>query len=130
MNKNDNGIVKEMAGIIICYGLLLQVAFLFLARRCLYVSSGLWIGIMLAVFMLVYMYRILMAGMGGEVEAVKKYVLRHSVIRYFTVVIVFGIVIFAHLGNPLSCFAGIIGLKVAAYLQPAAHRFLENRRRN
>lgn len=129
MHKNDNGIVKEMTAIILCYGLLWQVALIFLAKRRFYASSGLWLGIMLAVFMLVYMYRVLAASMGGESAAVEKYVLRHSIIRYITVVVVYGIVIFAHLGNPLSCFAGILGLKAAAYLQPVLHRFLENRRR-
>ena len=127
-HKSDNGIVKEMIAIILCYGLLLQVALIFLMNRKLYGSVGFWIGIMLAVFMLVYMYRILSISIGGEPKAVEKYVLRHSIIRYVTVVAVYGIVIFAHLGNPLTCFIGVLGLKVAAYLQPHLHRFLESRR--
>lgn len=129
MFKSDNGIVKEMTAIILCYGLLLQVALVFLKSCSLYAASGLWLGIMLAEFMLVYMYRVLAASMGGEPGAVEKYVQRHSVIRYVTVVAVYGIVIFAHLGNPLACFAGILGLKVAAYVQPSFHRMLMNKRR-
>lgn len=127
MNKGENSIVKDMTVLILCYGVLLQVVLLFFAQERLFLSTGLWIGIMLAVFMLVYMYRILRAGLGWGAHEAEKYVRLHSIIRYVVVLGVYGIVIFARLGSPLTCFAGIMGLKVAAYLQPPCKRLKDSK---
>ena len=100
MNNSENRLVKEMIGIILCYGLLLQIVLFFVTSKRLYVSFGLWLGIMLAVYMLVYMYRVLQTSLGMEAKTAEKQVRIHSIIRYITVVVVYGIVIFAHLGSP------------------------------
>lgn len=128
MNKGENSIVKDMTRIILCYGVLLQIVLLIFADNRFYVSTGLWLGIMLAVFMLVYMYRILQNGLGWGAHEAEKYVRMHSIIRYVVVVAVFGIVIFAKLGSPLVCFVGILSLKAAAYLQPVCEN-LRNKKK-
>ncbi|MCI8372468.1 MAG: hypothetical protein HFI75_08740 [Lachnospiraceae bacterium] len=125
MNNCENRLVKEMIGIILCYGLLLQIVLFFVTPKRLYASFGLWLGIMLAVYMLVYMYRVLQTSLGMEAKTAEKQVRIHSIIRYITVVVVYGIVIFAHLGSPLACFAGILSLKAAAYLQPLYRKLRE-----
>lgn len=129
MNRIKNNLLLEMSMIIVSYGILLQLAGIAFVKRKLYYSSGLWIGIMLAVFMLVYMYRTLDAGLGIGEQGAQRYVLTHSIIRYVAVVAVYGIVILYELGNPLSCFAGIMGLKAAAYLQPFVHGLLEGKKK-
>lgn len=126
MRENENSIVWEMSVIILVCGLLLQTVLLFFVKERFYVSCGLWLGIAIAIYMLVYMYYILKKGMGSGAEHAKKYVLFHFVVRYISVGIMFWIVLYARLGNPFSCFAGILCLKVAAYMQP----FLEKRRIN
>ena len=113
-----------MSAIILACGLLLQTVLLFFVRERFYVSCGLWLGIAIAIYMLVYMYYILKKRIGSGADQAKKSVLFHFVVRYFSVGIMFWIVLYAHLGSPFSCFAGILCLKVAAYMQP----FLEKRR--
>ena len=127
-NKTDS-MVREMTIIILVLGLLLQIALLFFAKERILASTGLWIGVMLAIFMLVYMYRILRAALGWGAEAAEKYVRRHSIVRYITVVVVYGVVIFARLGNPLACFAGILTLKAAAYIQPLCSKLKDKRKK-
>lgn len=128
MRKSDNTIVKELLVVILCYGLLLEAVFVFLTERRLYMTSGLWIGIALAVFMLINMYRALDTGLDLDAKTAKKYVMRHSILRYVVVLAAYGILIFARLGSPLTCFAGIFGLKVAAYVLPAYRRFQDRRK--
>lgn len=123
MNKGENSIVKDMTFLILCYGVLLQIVLLVFAENRFYVATGLWLGIMLAEFMLVYMYRILQNGLGWGAREAEKYVRLHSILRYVVVVVVFGIVIFTRIGSPLICFAGILSLKAAAYLQPQVEKF-------
>ena len=47
-----------------------------------------------------------------------------SLIRYAAVVIVFGCVTYFRLGNPIAAFVGVMGLKIAAYLQPFFHKII------
>lgn len=122
MNKGENSIVKDMTFLILGYGMLLQIVLLIFAKNRFYASTGLWLGIMLAEFMLVYMYRILHNSLGWGSRDAKKYVQLHSIIRYLVVAVVYGIVIYAGLGSPLVCFAGILSLKAAAYLQPVLEK--------
>lgn len=128
MNNNENRIVREMIALILYYGLLLQVVLAFSVRRRLYVSLGLWVGIALAIFMLVYMYRILQNSFSLETKAAGNYVLRHSIIRYVAIVVLYGMLIFTHWGSPLACFAGLLSLKAAAYLQPWYRKLRENKK--
>lgn len=125
--RDGERVLWEMIHIILACAVLIQVILLVFAGRKLYVSVGLWIGVMVAIYMPVYMYRVLWASLGGESRAAQKYVRMHSIIRYISVLVVFGIVIFTHIGSPLACFGGILTLKVAAYLQPV-YRSLKERR--
>lgn len=128
MRKSDNTMVKEMLVIILCYGLLLEVVFALFMSRKLHAALGLWTGIALAVFMVVSMFRALDTGLDFDAKTAKKYVIRHSVLRYVVVVVVYGFLLVTRLGNPLTCFAGVFGLKVAAYAQPAYRRFRDKRK--
>lgn len=128
MNKSGDNILCEMILLILIYGMLFQIGGLLFTRDKLFYSTGLWIGILIAIFMLIYMYRILKRELGGPSKEVVKYVRLHFFIRYFAVVLVYGLVIVIPLGNPLSCFAGIMGLKLAAYFQPLLHHFLKKKK--
>ena len=47
-----------------------------------------------------------------------------SVLRYLVVVFVFFIMMYFHLGNLVSAFIGVLGLKVSAYVQPFMHKMI------
>ncbi len=122
--REEDRTVLEMMLIILLYGILVWLAGMFFAKRKMFHTSGLWIGIMIAIFMLVYMYRILRAGLYANSKEAVSYVRKHSIIRYLSVVVAYALVIFIPLGNPISCFAGIMSLKLAAYMQPLMHKLL------
>lgn len=42
----------------------------------------------------------------------------NNIIRYLIAIVVLAILALTHIGNPLAAFAGIMGLKVSAYMQP------------
>ena len=48
--------------------------------------------------------------------------LSQNMIRYGVIVIAFGMLCMIDIGNPLAAFAGIMGLKAGAYLQPFTHK--------
>lgn len=124
MKGKYNYVVLETIGIIIVYGIILQtLGIVIFSQFIWFYSSGLWIGIMLAVFMLISMYRSLQRGF-EEIASASKHVMIQSVLRYIIVVVVFALVMVIPLGNPYSCFVGVMGLKLAAYLQPVIHRFI------
>ena len=60
----------------------------------------------------------------GEDNAKKKIVAK-SLLRYAVVVIVFFVMMKWNLGNLITAFIGVLGLKVSAYLQPFTHRVIQ-----
>lgn len=126
MIPNDKSMIKEMVGIIIVFGLIMAVFEVIFAKRTAYSLFGLVIGCILAVYMLLYMNiilgRCMDAGNGYEAKAIEKYVVKHSVIRYLSIVLVFGAVCITNIADPIACFIGVIGLKIAAYIQPVIHK--------
>jgi hypothetical protein len=86
-------------------------------------SVGLLAGIACALFMATHMAWSLGQALDlAEGDAVKKMQV-HNILRYMIVVVVFFALLYSKLGNPLSAFLGVMGLKVAAYLQPFTHKF-------
>ena len=53
-----------------------------------------------------------------------KYLMSQNMIRYGVIVIAFGVLCLLDIGNPLAAFAGIMGLKAGAYLQPFTHKII------
>ena len=51
-----------------------------------------------------------------------------SLLRYAVVTLVFFCVMKFHLGNPIAAFAGVMGLKIAAYMQPFIHKAISRRK--
>lgn len=110
------------AGILL-YGVLCEIVGLIFVEDRLFYSIGLIAGIVCALFMATHMAWSLNQALDmAEGDAVKKMQV-HNILRYVIVVIVFFLLLFTKLGNPLAAFLGVIGLKVAAYLQPVTHKF-------
>lgn len=127
MTSDSRTMIKEMIFIIVVFGVVAAVFEVLFAGRVIYSLAGILIGCCLAVYMLLYMNYILSRCAGLDAKGVEKYVVKHSVLRYLSVAIVFGVVCFTGIADPIACFIGLIGLKVAAYLQPVISKF---RKRN
>lgn len=85
-------------------------------------SIGLWIGVLLALAAGTHMWWVLDRFLGYAGDAAVKIITRHNIIRYMVIVIVMALVMISGFANPLSAFLGLMGLKVAAYLQPFTHK--------
>lgn len=118
--------LKELWLGIFCWGFLAEiVGFFFVKNHFFAYTTGILLGIVSASAMAYHMFWALDRGLGESQEVAEKYIRKQSVIRYVAVVIVMALVMFfSEWVNPLSWFLALMGLKVAAYLQPLTHRIL------
>lgn len=125
MLKRINDILPELIGEIFAYGLIIQLAGVWFVKDKLGYSIGLWLGIAVAMGMAIHMAVVILDAVDIAIE--KKARVRttlFSILRYVVVVLVFVIVIYFRLGNIITMFIGVMGLKAAAYFQPFTHKFL------
>ena len=115
--------LKELLiGILFC-GILLEVIGICLTKDKMYFTIGLWYGVILALAAAVHMWRGLNIGLDLGDNA-GKYMLSQNMIRYGVIVVAFAALCIMDFGNPLAAFAGIMGLKAGAYLQPFTHKIM------
>ena len=107
---------------IILFGILCQVLIFFVVEDKTGYSIGLWIGVLTAIFMAFHMAVTLNAAVERDVKGAQAAATRQNMIRYLVVVIIMGILMLTRIGNPLAAFAGVMGLKVSAYIQPLLTR--------
>ncbi len=107
---------------IILFGILCQVVVFFLVEDKTGYSVGLWVGVFTAIFMAFHMAVTLNTAVERDVKGAQASATRQNIIRYFIVVVILGILMLTKVGNPLAAFAGVMGLKVSAYLQPLLAR--------
>ena len=103
MLKRLNDALPELVLGIIVYGIVVELAGVWFVTDKLRYTTGLVIGIALAVGMAV---------------------IAKSILRYVIVVIVFFVMMKFNLGNLFTAFIGVLGLKISAYLQPFTHKFV------
>ncbi len=110
---------------IFIYGAAAELIGVWFAADKLRFTSGLVIGIVLAAGMAINIAVVLQDAVDiyGESRARTK-IIAKSLMRYAVVVVVFFVMMKFNLGNLISAFIGVLGLKVSAYLQPFAHRFI------
>lgn len=114
---------------IIIYGILLQVAGVWLADDKLRYSTGLWIGIGCALFMAIHMaISIEDAVCIGTEEGAKKKTIASAMTRYVVVLVVLVVMCYFNLGSILPAFFGVLGLKFSAYAQPLLDRIRGNKK--
>lgn len=111
---------------IILFGALCQIAGLFFVGDKTNYSIGLWVGVLTAIFMAFHMAITLNSAVERDVKGAQAAATRQNIIRYLIVVIILGILMLTRIGNPLAAFAGIMGLKLSAYLQPLFARLSHN----
>ena len=100
---------------ILIFGIAGQLILFFFAERGLY-SAAWWIGIATAAVCAVDMWWALDRGLDLEQQGATKKIMVHYMIRYVMIAIVLVIVALTDTLNPLITFAGVMGLKIGAYL--------------
>lgn len=125
MLKRINDVLPELVAGILGYGLIVQLLGVWFVEDRLRYSTGLWIGIAIAVAMAIQMALVILDTVNLAVQ--KKARARtalFALLRYVVVVALFVVVIYFRLGNVITMFLGMMGLKVAAYLQPFVHKLI------
>lgn len=124
--------LKELGGIMLIYGGLIQAGGMWFVQDKLDFTTGLWIGIALAFFLLWHMNRSIQNAVELDEEGAIHRMRGGTSIRTVAILAIVVIVYYLSLGNVLMVFVGALGLKVAAYLQPFVHeRFAkENMKKN
>lgn len=116
MLRRINKALPELMLGIILYGFVLQISFVWFFDDKIRYSTGLWIGILLALGMAVHLAVVIEDAV--SLGSSTRMLVLKSTLRYVVVVIVFLVLFYFKLGNPIMAFAGVFGLKVSAYLQP------------
>lgn len=119
-----NKTLMELLIGILLFGMICQLAGAFFVKELASYSSGLWIGIVTAMATAVHMYRSLDRALDLDAGSAGKKIQVQSIIRYVFIVIIMGITMINGYTNPLAAFLGVMGLKVAAYLQPFTHKLI------
>ena len=121
--KKMSETLKELLVGILFYGIIVEIVILILRKEIFYCSVGLWIGIFLGLLSGIHMWWSLERGVELG-DGATKYLMSQNLIRYGVIVVAFGALCIVDVGNPIAAFAGIMGLKAGAYLQPFTHKVL------
>ncbi|MCR4739939.1 MAG: hypothetical protein K5886_06720 [Lachnospiraceae bacterium] len=119
---SENTTLKEMLTGILIWALLWQAGILIYPRDRLYNSAGLWIGIILACYYSINLLNSIRMSLEFEEKAAVTYSRKKYLFRYGIVCVVFAVTAFLRIGNLLCLFAGLMGIKIGAYLQPFVRR--------
>lgn len=110
-----NRTLFELETGILIFGAVCQL-FVFLTTDKAQYSAGLWMGILIAMVSAVHMWRSLDRALDLEENQAVKKMSVHNVLRYCFIVAAFALIAISGIGNPLSAFLGIMGLKASAYM--------------
>lgn len=117
-----NRTLLELESGILMFGLVTWAIGVWFVTDRIGCSVGLGIGIAMSVLSALHMNFVLDRAFDGPEEEVTKKLTTGSVIRYFVLVLIFMAVALSGIGNPIATFIGLMGLKVAAYIQPVTHK--------
>lgn len=125
MLRRINDVLPELVLGIVVYGLIVELAGVWFVEDKLRYSTGLIIGISLAVGLAINIAVVIRDAVEiyGE-DGARNRVTIKAVLRYLMVVVVFFIMVKFNLGSMVTAFIGVFGLKVSAYLQPFTHKVI------
>lgn len=128
MLKRINPVLPELILELIVYGLVVQFVGVWFVEDKLRYSTGLWMGIVMAAVLAINMAVVILdtVELMAEKRASRKSAF-FAALRYIIVVAVFAVTGIFNLGNLITMFIGVMGLKVAAYLQPFTHKIILKR---
>ncbi|MCR4750284.1 MAG: hypothetical protein K5877_10900 [Lachnospiraceae bacterium] len=124
--KTDDTLKQLLIGILI-FGAVSQLGGMFFVNSMSAYTIGLWIGIVLACGCAYHMWWSLNRNLTINADndgAARAFAIKHNLIRYFFILIVFAGVCVTDFAYPLAAFLGIMGLKAGAYMQPLVKRLI------
>lgn len=124
--KIDDTLKELLIGILV-FGVLAQLGGMFFVKSMSAYSIGLWIGVLLALACAYHMWWSLNKNLSLNADnegAARTFAIKHNLLRYAVILIVFAGVCISDFAYPLAAFLGIMSLKAGAYLQPLVSRFL------
>ena len=119
-----NKTLRELIAGAFVYCVLWEIALLIFTERTLYHTIGLAAGFIVCVIMAAGMADSIDTAVDLDEKSARAYLQKKASLRYATACISMLIVAFTQIGNPLTFFAGIMGLKIGAYMQPFTHRVI------
>ena len=122
MLRRLNKVLPDLILAIVLYGVMVWAVGLWLVGDKMMFSAGLLIGVCLAVGMAIHMAVVIEDAVSAGSSQAK--VIAMSLLRYAAVVLVFAGMIRFRLGDPIAAFIGVMGLKIAAYVQPFFHKVI------
>ncbi len=125
MFRRLNDALPELLLGIFIYGVVIQLAGVWFVEDRLRYSSGLWIGIVTAMAMAYHIARIIAETIDSmDAAKARGRIIAKGIARYAAVAAVFTVTMYFDLGNLVTLFLGVMGLKISAYLQPALHKLM------
>lgn len=91
-------------------------------------TIGLWIGAVLAVAAAIHMWWCLWKNLSDNADregSARAFAVGQNLLRYFVILAVFAGLCLTTFSYPLAAFAGVMGLKIGAYIQPLVSKFLK-----
>ena len=120
--KRLDPILPELVATILVYGILVELVGVWWVEDKLRYTTGLIIGILLAIFLSISIASSIWGMLDVRNKKGQIQVAIKAIGRYVVVVVVSLLMGYFNLGNILTWFVGVMGLKVAAFLQPLIHR--------
>lgn len=125
--QNLDATVKELWLGIGIWGILCELVTVWFVQDRVNCCLGILVGCLLAAAGVWHMWKVLDRALDLG-DGAQKYLTARSWMRYGVFVAIFGVLMVTEWANPLTAFLGLMGMKAAAYMQPAVHKFIEKRR--
>lgn len=125
--RNMDATVKELWLGIGIWGAACELVTVWFVKDRVNCGLGILTGCLLAMAGVWHMWKVLDRALDLG-DGAQKYLTARSWMRYGVFVVIFGVLMVTEWANPLTAFLGLMGMKAAAYMQPAVHKFIEKRR--
>ena len=116
-----NRTLRELITGAFVYCVLLEIVLLIFTGDRLYHSIGLAAGFIVCAVLAMGMADSIDVAVDLDEKNARAYPQKKASLRYAIACISILVISFTHIGNPLTFFAGLMGLKIGAYLQPFTH---------
>lgn len=122
--ENDNSALLELELGILASGIVFCIAGIFFVSDKPGYALGICIGVLLAAFSVWHMKKTLDVALSLDEKGATTYATTRNLLRYGVIVVVFALILWTKVANPLATFLGLMSMKVAAYLQPFTHKLI------
>lgn len=120
--KEINPVLLELLAGLGIYGAAAGSAGMVTSGGSVYFLGGILTGLFLAACLVLNMYVTIDTALDLDPESANKYMVRRTLVRKFLTVLVAAAGIRIHMLTFSGIILGVLGIKIAAYLQPLIHR--------